>query len=456
MAKSKRGRKKKSKAVQVFEVVRSSVAGIDLGSREHWVCGPVRECGTPEICSFRTTTAGLEELAEWLLDRGVESAAMESTSVYWVPIYDILEEAGLEVLLVNAQHVRHVPGRKSDIADCQWLQKLHAAGLLRGSFRPHESITALRSLHRQQRNIASERKRAVQWMQKSFDQMNIALHHAVTDITGATGMAIIRAIAEGERDPHRLASFRDHRCAKSVAEIAEHLTGNWREEHLFNLREALALYDTLEAAIQRYSKELHRQIQALQIDDLPELGPHPDKRKAKAIRRKGQEALRLVLIGMAGEDLTTIDGISVEAALTFLTEVGPDVSMFPTENHLVSWLGLSPSVGYSAGKAVKRNTKGLGQNLVGNTLRICAMTLRRSKTSLGARYRRVSRTKDGRTAAKDVARQLAKLIYRMLRYGKAYVDAGAAAYEKRYEEQRLRGLRAAAKDLGFQLVEAAE
>lgn len=446
---------KTAKKSPMFEQVRPNVAGVDLGSREHWVCAPSKDGGEPEICSFRTTTAGLEELVRWMLDRGVESVAMESTSVYWVPLYDMIEEAGLEAVLANARHVKHVPGRKSDVQDCQWLQRLHAAGLITGSFRPHESITALRTLQRQKKSLVTERTRAVQWMQKSLDQMNVAVHRAVSDITGATGMAIIRAIVAGERDPHSLAELRDYRCTSSVEAIAEHLTGTWREEHLFNLCEALELYDHCQASIARYDAELLRQIRALNADPTVAVPPHPNERKAKAIRRANKEELRAALFSWTGIDLTTIDGISADAALSILTEVGTDLSKFPTEKHFVSWAGLSPKVGFSAGKPVKRGAKGLGQTAVNATLRMCASTLRRSQTALGARYRRVASRKDAKTAVKDVARQLARIVYRALRYGKQYVDEGIEAYEERFRTRRLHGLKTAAKNLGFDLVERA-
>ena len=245
--KSKRRGKKKVRPIQALPVIRANSAGIDLGSEEHWVCGPARGDNKVNVQQFGTTTPQLNELADWLIHEGVESVAMESTGVYWIPLYELLESRGLEVVLVNAKQLHGVPGRKTDMIDCQWIQLLHSCGLLRGSFRPGEKICALRALQRQMANLVEERSKMVQWMQKALDQMNVQVHRAVTDITGKTGMAIIRAIVAGQRSPKKLATLRDKRCRKSQAQFAEHLIGNWRREHLFNLRAALQLYDRLEA-----------------------------------------------------------------------------------------------------------------------------------------------------------------------------------------------------------------
>lgn len=229
--------------------IRPRVAGLDVGSSQHWGCGPAREDGQPNVRVFGTTTDQLHALADWLATQGVESVAMESTHVYWIPIYELLESRGIEVLLVNARQLHNVPGRKTDFSDCQWLQRLHSCGLLRGSFRPVEAITRLRALQRQLANLVAERTRCVQWMQPALDHMNVQGHRAVTDLTGTTGMAMVRAIVAGERDPARLAQHRDPRCRKSATEIARHLSGNWRDEHLFNLASALRLFEALEREI---------------------------------------------------------------------------------------------------------------------------------------------------------------------------------------------------------------
>ena len=320
--------KRKRSRSTALSRIHPQVAGIDLGSREHWVCAPEVTPGKPNVRTFGTTMEQLQHLADWLLEQGVESVAMESTSVYWIPLYELLESCGIEVLLVNARQLRHVPGRKTDMRDCQWIQLLHSCGLLRGSFRPHEMIVRIRTLHRQLSTLMAERTRFVQWMQKALDQMNVQIHHAVTDLTGQTGMAIVRAIVDGERDPVRLAALRDGRCKKSSREFAEHLRGNWRDEHLFNLKSALKLYDMTQREIAAYEARILEEIRALQpVEHRDESVPkHPNAIKEKAIRRRGGHHLRTELWRFAGVDLTRIAGIGTEPALTLLTEAGLDLT----------------------------------------------------------------------------------------------------------------------------------
>src|SRR6266852_1254433 len=269
--------------------IRPMVAGIDVGSSQPWVCGPARPDGAPNVRVFGTTTAQLQELAAWLAEQHVESVAMESTYVYWIPIYELLESQGIEVLLVNARQLHNVPGRKTDFSDCQWLQLLHSCGLLRGCFRPDDAIVRLRALERQLANLVAERTRCVQWMQKALDQMNVQVHRAVSDLTGFTGMAIVRAIVAGERDPVTLAAHRDPRCAKSAEQIAQYLTGNWRDEHLFNLASALRLFDALDRETASYDARLLKELEALQPPERQEdpVPTHPSPAKEKAIKGRG-------------------------------------------------------------------------------------------------------------------------------------------------------------------------
>jgi len=435
-------------------VLRPNVAGVDLGSQEHWVCGPPRADGKPNVQVFGTTTDELERLVAWLIDQEVESVAMESTHVYWIPLYEVLESNGLEVLLANARQLHNVPGRKTDMADCQWLQRLHSCGLLRGSFRPEEAICRLRALQRQVGNLVEERTRVVQWMQKALDQMNVQVHRAVTDITGKTGMLIVRAIVAGERDPVRLAQLRDRRCRKSEQEIAAHLTGTWRQEHLFNLTSALRLYDVLTAEIEQYAAELQEQFEALQPSDRKgeSVPDHPNPAKQRAFKARGEQALRNDLWRFAGVDLTRIDGISAPTARVILTEVGIDLSCFPSESHFVSWLRLAPRRPISGGKQLRKRPNGTGANRISGVLRMAALSLTRSKSALGAYYRRLARRKEGKVAIFASARKLAQLVYRMLRFGQDYVDEGQEAYESRFQNNRLQGIQRAAKDMGFELI----
>lgn len=449
-----KGQAGRRRSARTLPVLRTAVAGIDIGSREHWVCGPVPTDGSPNVSVFSTTTPALEALADWLEEQGVESVAMESTYVYWIPIYELLEARGFEVLLVNARQLKNVPGRKTDMQDCQWIQLLHSCGLLRGSFRPDEAICRLRALRRQSRNLVAERTRCVQWMQKSLDQMNVQVHRAVTDLTGKTGMAIVRAIVAGERDPSRLAELRDPRCRKSVAQIAEYLTGSWRDEHLFNLGSALRLFDFLQAQIEEYeaktAEELARLIPPERRD--VEVPAHPNPSKEKAIKRRGEHERRRELYRVAGVDLTRIDGISADTAMLVINEVGLDLSAFPTEKHFVSWLRLCPRVAVSGGKPLSKRRNGLGSTRVAGALRMAALSLARSKTALGARFRRTSRRRGGAVAVFATARKLAELIYRMLRYGHEYTDIGEQAYEAQFLRRRMAALRASADDLGYSLV----
>ena len=293
------------------------VAGIDVGSREHWVCGPAKADGEPNVRVFGTTTAQLKELVDWLAEQGAESVAMESTSVYWIPLFELLESRGIEAVLVNARQLHNVPGRKTDFHDCQWIQLLHSCSLLRGSFRPGHAIVAMRAIHRQWTNLVEERTRYVQWMQKALDQMNVQVHRAVTDLTGTTGMAIVRAIVAGERDPVRLNMLRHHRCQKSVEDIARYLTGTWREEHLFNLMSALQLYDDIEKLVAAYEARLLDALTALQSEERKDakVPAHPNPVKERSIQSRGDQSARTTLWRAAGFDLTRIDGIGARDAM---------------------------------------------------------------------------------------------------------------------------------------------
>jgi transposase len=434
-------------------VVRPNVAGIDIGSREHWVCGPALADGSVNVRVFVTTTPSLNELADWLIEQGVESVAMESTNVYWIPVYELLESRGLEVVLVNARQLHNVPGRKTDMNDCQWLQLLHSCGLLRGSFRPHESICRLRALHRQRGNLIEQRSQAIQWIQKSLDQMNVQVHRAVSDITGKTGMRIVRAIVSGERNPLKLAKLRDRRCKKSEEDITEYLTGNWRDEHLFNLESALRVYDVMQTEIELFDQRILEVLIELQPpqrkhENVP---AHSNPQKRYDMQHRGEDEQRNELWRFAGCDLTQIDGISPTTAAIILTEIGCDLSDFPSEKHFVSWLRLAPRRPISGGKQLNKRRNGTGSNRISGALRMAAVSLSRSKTALGAYYRRVARRKDGKIAVFATARKLAQLVFRMLRYGQGYIDIGERAFVERFRQNHINGLRRAAKALGFTL-----
>lgn len=448
----------REKEVEGLPVLRPKVAGIDIGSAEHWVCAPTRDGVAREEGRFGATTPELERMAAWLKERDVESVAMESTGVYWIAPHEVLERHGFEVLLVSTKELARVPGRpKTDRVDCRWIQRLHSCGLLHGSFRPNEQICMLRTLVRDKANLTAEAGDWLRRMQKSLDQMNVRVHRAVADIDGVTGMAIMRAIAHGERDARKLAQLRDPRCRKSEEEITEQLTGHWREDHLFSLRQALKMYDAIQERITDYEREILRKLGEMEREDCRgQQPPQPrNKQKGKAIRKRGEEPLRQALYRISGVDLTSIDAIGVETVNVVLSEYGPDLSRFPTEKHFVSHVTLAPRVSITGGKPAKKRKKpGSASHRVASALCMAALSLRHSQTALGAYYRQTARRLGADVAVFTTARKLAKLVYRMLRWGQPYVDEGAASYEKRYQQARVRRLAAVAKDLGYQLAPA--
>jgi transposase len=448
------------KQIEGLPVVRRQVAGLDLGSERHWVCAPSVDGTAREVADFGATTGELVRLAKWLHERHVESLAMESTGVYWIAPHEVLEGAGLEVLLVDTRQLARVPGRdkKSDPSDCEWIQRLHSCGLLRGSFRPPEQVCMLRTLVRDKANLVAAAGDWQRRMQKSLDQMNVRLHRAVSDIDGVTGMAILRAIVAGERDARKLAQLRDRRCRQSEQQIAEQLSGHWREDHLFSLRQSLGMYDAIQQRIAEYDGEILRQLAAIGAPELREK-PAPEvknRQKGKAIQRRGEEPMRQALYRMSGVDLTSIDALGVETVQVVLSEYGPDLSRFPSEKEFVSHVTLAPRRPTSGGKPVRKKRRNTASTRVAAALRMAAVSLRNSATALGAYYRKVARRLDGKVAVFATARRLATLIYRLLRWGQPYVDEGAEAYERRYQEDRLRALNAKAKQLGYQLVPNAQ
>jgi transposase len=380
---------------------------------------------------------------------------MESTGIYWIAPHEVLEGQGLQVLLVDTRQLARVPGRdkKTDPTDCEWIQRLHSCGLLRGSFRPEEAVCMLRTLVRDKANLVAESGDWVRRMQKSLDQMNVRVHRAVSDIDGVTGMAILRAIAGGERDAQKLAKLRDRRCSKTEQEIAEQLRGHWREDHLFSLQQALTMYDAVQERIAAYEKEILRKLGAMEREQQrgQTAPPLQNANKAKAIKQRGQEAKRQALYRMSGLDATQIDALGVETIEVVLSEYGPDLSRFPGEKQFVAHTTLAPHVAKTGGKPIKKKKRNSASTRVATALRMAALSLRHSQTALGAYYRKIAQRKGGDIAVFATARKLAILIYRLLRWGQPYVDEGAAAYENRYRQQRIGRLMATAKDLGYQL-----
>jgi transposase len=450
-----RKEKGSSKRVRVdaLEQINLNAAGIDIHLEEHWVCVPEGR-DEESVRRFGTFTRDLHAIADWLEACGVTTVAMESTSVYWIPLYEILEERGIEVCLVNAQATKNVTGRKSDLLDCQWVQQLHTYGLLSPSFRPPADIATLRAYVRHRDNLIQYRASHIQHMQKALELMNLKLTSVISDITGLTGMQIIRAIIDGERDPRTLAQFRDHRCKKSENEIALALEGNYQPEHIFLLRQSVELFDYYNHQLAECDHEIERHYAVFEPqvdlveDPLPPVRGHSG-RKLRANYPRFD--LRTQLYLMSGVDLTAIKGVDVLIAQEIISEVGIDMDKWPSDKHFVSWLGLSPNNKITGGKVRSRKSKPT-KSRANLAFRMAALSLAQSKTALGAFYRRL-RTKHGAPKAiTATARKIAVIVYHMLKDRVPYHDPGATYYEERYKERKLRNLKRQAKELGLRLV----
>lgn len=429
-----------------------NAAGIDVGSERHLVAVPE---GRDEVSvrEFGTFTADLEALASWLKKCGVTTVAMESTGVYWIPLFEVLERHGLDVKLVDARHVKNVSGRKSDVLDCQWIQQLHTYGLLAGAFRPADEICVLRSYLRQREMLTQTAAMHIQHMQKALQQMNLLLHNVVSDITGVTGMKIMKAILAGERDPRVLARHRDERCKHSSATIAKSLVGNYREEHLFALRQAVDLYETYQAKIADCDEAIIKQLtkQPDVSDDGP---PSADKPTPARDRLRSGVDVRDLLYKKSGVDLFAIPGLAADTLLTLASEVGFDLTPWRTEKHFASWLGVCPGTQRSGGKVLNSKTK-RNPNRATQAFRMAAASLYRSQTALGAFYRRIKSRSGGQQAVTATAHKIARIYYAMLTKGTSYVELGQQAYEQRYKQRRIDHLKVQAKSLGLQLVPCA-
>jgi len=454
MKKQKRRAAAKVDQSSKLSVIQPDVAGIDIGSREMFVCGPADPQGRREMRVFATTTQQIQECVRWLKQQKVRSVAMESTGVYWIPVLEIMESSGLEVLLVDTRPLSRVPGRKTDVEDCRWLQTLHSHGLLRGAYRPSEQISELRTIVRQKAVLVRQQADWIRRMHKCLDQMNVRVHHAVKDTKGVTGMAMLRAIVAGERDPRNIAKLRDPGCQKSEAEMVELLTGNWRSDHLFNLKQHMAMYDSAARQIAVYEEEIQRRMQEVTPAGRKdaEAPPLANVEKRKTMKKRDQEKKRQAQYRVMGVDLTTIDGIGVETVEVIMSEYGTEMSKFPTEGEFVKHVGLAPHRPVSGGKVLKNKRKKQKGTRTAEVLRNAATSLKHSRSALGAYYRRMARRKDSGVAVFATARKLGGLVYRMLRYGQQYVDLGQAEYEKRYEETRIRALQSTANQMGYNLV----
>jgi transposase len=465
--------KTKSELSKAIRECEPNAAGIDLGAEEIWVAVPA-DRDANAVRRFEAFTRDLAAIVQWLVGCGVRSVAMEATGVYWIPLYQLLEDAGLKVCLVNARHVKNVPGRKSDVRDCQWLQYLHSVGLLLGSFRPAQVICATRSIYRYRQNLISMAAEHIQHMQAALDQMNIKLHHVIDDLTGVTGQAIIAAILSGQREPVQLAKLRDKRIRASEEKIVKSLEGDWRKEHLFVLAKAWAQYQEVKKQIQDCDRELLEYTSELEtcttVSSKPAkvvhlkaelLGAEPmsnplPKKKARRKTSKNQPEgpWQQELERFFGVDLTVIPGISVLTGLTLMTELGNDLRAFKTQHHFASWLCLCPDNETSASKVLRRATR-RNQNRVRQALRMAASSLHHDKSYLGDKYRRLRARLSPPKAVTAMAHQLARVIWTLITRQVPFDLSLFAEQEKLNHQRQLKRLAASARQMGYQLTPAA-
>jgi transposase len=448
---SKRGRSQGKKGKSELRRINPRAAGIDIGSASHWVAidpsltdQPVRE--------FKAYTGDLHALADWLVEHKIQTVAMESTGVYWIPLFEVLRERGLEVCLVDARATKQVAGRKSDISDCQWIQELHSYGLLKQAFVPEAQIATLRSYVRQRDRWVTEAGRAIQHMQQALELMNVKLTEVVSDITGTTGMAIIDSILAGERDAGRLSELRNPRCSRSQEEIARALLGSWREEHLFALSQARHYYTYLGEQISACDTRIATAMAACGSPEGPSSEPPKASKRDASPHPFGFDA-HGHCYQMAGVDLTAIAGVGVNTVLTVLAETGIDMSPWRSERAFGSWLGIAPNPRKSGGRVLRSTTKPNAQRAA-TALRLAARSLSNSKSALGAFYRRLRARIGAPKAITATAYKIAKLFYLMLNNKRPYQDVGQAAYDERFRARRVRSLNRMAAELGFELVAA--
>lgn len=435
--------------------VNPNSAGIDVGNAEHYVAVPVGRDAQP-VQKFGSFTADLYRMVKWLLDCRVQSVVMQATGVYWIALYQVLEEHGLQITVTNARYTKMLPGRKSDVQECQWLQKLHTFGLLTPSFRPTEEFRVLRSYMRHRENLVAAMGMCIQHIQKALTEMNVQLANVLSDISGKSGMAILRAMVAGEHDSYQLAARCDRRVQASRQEVAQSLEGNWRAELLFIVEQNLNLYDYYGQQVTECDEKIEAHLRVMNCKlEAADTALAAPRRAHMQPKRKHipQFDLRTYLYRISGVDLTQIDGIGVQVAQTILSEVGVDMSKWRTEKQFASWLGLSPDNQITGGKVIKRGTKKV-VNRASTALRLAAQSLQRSESYLGAKFRRLRARLGAPKAITALANHLAKLVYRMLRFGQQYVDKGVAHYEAHYREQYLQYLKKQAAKQGFQLVSA--
>ena len=452
-ASKKNRRNRRNRVAKFLERVHLDAAGIDIGSASHWVAVPEDRDDQP-VREFKSFTPDLHALVDWLDVCGIDTVAMESTGVYWIPLFEILQERDFEVLLVNARHVKGVPGRKSDVVDCQWIQQLHTFGLLRGSFRPDAEITAIRTLVRHRSTLVQEAAAHIQRMHKSMTLMNLQLHNVLTDVTGVTGMAILRDIVAGHTDPSLLARHRDHRCKATTDEFVASLTGHYRAELVFALGQSIELFDVYQDKIRACDEQIEALIRALVAQCPTPEGELTARPKSKRPRKNEPlfDIRSPLFVLSGGVDITEVPGIGPHSALQLISETGLDMSRWPSPDHFASWLTLAPHNKISGGKFLGSATQP-SSSRAAKTLRIAVMSFTRSDHALAAFYRRLAGRIGKAKAITATARKLAIIIFCMLRDRSPYRDQPAAVYDERHRKRALLGLRKRAQSLGFDLVQ---
>jgi transposase len=451
-ARSEALRQKEAAQVEALPVQHPHAAGIDVGSRSHWVC--VRfttEANSCVIKEFPAHTAGLKAIAAFLHEHQVSTVAMESTGIYWIALYELLESEGFEVLLVDPSYTHQLRGRpKTDRRDCQWIYRLHSVGLLAPAFRPDEKTCQLRAYLRQRATLIRYASQHVQHMQKALEQMNLKLTEILSDITGATGRAIIRAILRGTRSPEKLAEYRDKGCKASETEIAQALTGTYREEHLFELKLAYEAWQFTLKQVEKVDGQIALQLGRMKCDRA--LPPLTLKRRQSRKVNAPRFDVRTALYYVVGLDLTEIEGISEVTALTIISEIGPEVSKFATVKKFCSWLGLCPNWKKTGGRVKSRRTRP-GVNRAATAFRLAAHGLHRSQGALGAFLRRLKSRLGTPAALTATAHKLARIVYLALKHGMTYVRQNQEEYEAQMKEKQIKALKRRARQLGLELIE---
>jgi transposase len=454
-AKAEALRQQEIDRVNALPITHRHAAGIDIGGSSHWVCvGFTEDDDSPLVRELPAHTAGLQQIVAFLRAHDISTVAMEATGIYWVPLYELLESEGFEVLLVDPSYTKQVKGRpKTDKRDAQWIYRLHAVGLLAGAFRPDEKTCQLRAYLRQRANLIRYAGQHVQHMQKALEQMNLKLTGVLSDLTGVTGQKILRAILRGTRDPAKLAAYRHPTCRATAEQLAQALTGSWREEHLFALRQAYEAWQFYQKQVDKVDEQIQTQLSRMKADRA--LPPLPPKPRARGRKPNGPRFdVRAALYYAVGLDLTEIEGIDEVTALVVISEVGVDLSKFETVKRFCSWLGLCPQFRKTGGKVKSSRTRP-GTSRAATALRLAANSLHSSQSALGAFLRRMKGRLGAPAAVTATAHKLARLVYYALKNGLPYVKKSQQEYEALMRQKQIAAVKRKARQLGLEIKDEA-